>query len=295
VNKILQLNGLFVSGWEEAGMRKTLLDGEKKMIPNPDFAKAHFQLDVWNNVLGWGAEDLAYQLANAGYKVVLSCVSNNYLDMAYYKSFDEPGYYWGGFTDVDKPFYFIPYDYFKNAREDKFGNKLDRSIFIGKQRLTDYGKSNIVGIKGLLWGENMKSTGRVEYMTLPKLLGIAERAWAKDPEWALEKDSTKSETLYLHDWNRFVNQLGKRELTRLEYYSGGFNFRIPTPGLIIENGSVKANIQLPGLQLRYTADGKEPTVKSKIYSGPISAKGTIAVKAFDLRGRSGNVARVINN
>ena len=295
VNKILQSRGLFVSGWEEAGMRKTLLDGEKKMIANPDFSKAHFQLDVWNNVLGWGAEDLAYQLANAGYKVVLSCVSNNYFDMAYYKSFDEPGYYWGGFIDVDKPFYFIPYDYFKNAKEDKFGNKLDKSIFIGKQRLTDYGKSNIVGIKGLLWAENMKSTDRVEYMTLPKLLGIAERAWAKDPEWAIEKDSIKSETLYRKDWNRFVNQVGKRELSRLEYYAGGFNFRIPTPGLIIENGSVVANIQLPGLQLRYTTDGKEPTLKSKSYSGPISSKGTIAVKAFDVRGRSGTVAKVINN
>jgi hexosaminidase len=90
VNRILQSRGLFVSGWEEAGMRKTSLDGEKKMIANPDFGKAHFQVDVWNNVLGWGAEDLAYQLANAGYKVVLSCVSNNYFDMAYYKSFDEP-------------------------------------------------------------------------------------------------------------------------------------------------------------------------------------------------------------
>ena len=295
VNNILQTRGLFVSGWEEAGMRKTLLDGEKKMIANPDFGKAHFQLDVWNNVLGWGAEDLAYQLANAGYKVVLSCVSNNYFDMAYYKSFDEPGYYWGGFIDVDKPFYFIPYDYFKNAKEDKYGNKLDKSIFIGKQRLTDYGKSNIVGIKGLLWAENMKSTDRVEYMTLPKILGIAERAWAKDPEWAMEKDSSKSEILYRKDWNRFVNQVGKRELPRLEYYSGGFNFRIPTPGLVIENGSVLANIQLPGLQLRYTTDGKEPTAKSKLYSGPIAAKGTISVKAFDARGRSGTLAKMVVN
>jgi hexosaminidase len=206
-----------------------------------------------------------------------------------------PGYYWGGFIDVDKPFYFIPYDYFKNAKEDKFGNKLDKSIFIGKQRLTDYGKSNIVGIKGLLWGENMTSTDRVEYMTLPKLLGIAERAWAKDPEWATEKDSTKSETLYRQDWNRFVNLIGKRELPRLEYYAGGFNFRIPTPGLNTNSGSVVANVQLPGLQLRYTTDGKEPTVKSSLYNGPISVKGSVIVKAFDARGRSGKAAKVINN
>ena len=89
--------------------------------------------------------------------------------------------------------------------------------------------------------------------------------------------------------------MGKRELPRLEYYAGGFNFRIPTPGLIANNGSVVANIQLPGLQLRYTTDGKEPTMKSSLYNGPILAKGTITVKAFDARGRSGKAARIINN
>ena len=46
--------------------------------------------------------------ANAGYKVILSCVSNLYFDMASEKAFDEPGYYWGGYVDVDKLFKFYP-------------------------------------------------------------------------------------------------------------------------------------------------------------------------------------------
>ena len=104
--------------------------------------------------------------------------------MAHYKSFEEPGYYWGAFTDIDKPFSFIPFDYFKNATVDKDGLPLNRNIFIGKQRLTDYGKSNIAGLQSAVWGENIKTTGRLEYMLLPRLLGFAERAWAKDPEWA---------------------------------------------------------------------------------------------------------------
>ena len=290
VNRILKQRGLFLSGWEEVGMRKTMLDGQKSSVPNPDFVNEHFQLDVWNNVLGWGAEDLAYKLANAGYKVVLSCVSNNYFDMAYYKDFSEPGYYWGSFVDVDKPFYFIPYDYFKNSKEDRMGNPIDPAIFVGKQRLTDYGKSNIVGVKGLLWAENLISTDRLEYMLLPKLFGVAERAWARDPDWATESDKTKAETLYQSAWSHFVNVIGKRELPRMDYYAGGWNYRIPVPGLSAEGGDLKANMQIPGFVLRYTTDGSEPTSKSKIYSGVITEKGKIRIKAFDGRGRSGRSA-----
>lgn len=294
VNKIIKSRNLFVSGWEEIGVRKTMLDGEKKIIPNPQFGNEHFQPDVWNNVLGWGAEDLAYKQANAGYNVVLSCVSNFYFDMAYYKAFDEPGYYWGGFLDVDKPFYFIPYDYFKNAKEDNMGNPLDRSIFNGKERLTDYGKSNIVGVKGLVWSENNISSERMEYMMLPKFLGLVERAWAKDPEWANEKDSAKAESSYQQAWSKFVNVVGRRELSRLDNLSGGFNYRIPTPGLNNVNGAVNANIQLPGLQLRYTTDGSEPTIKSSLYTSPVSQKGTFKFKAFNSKGRSGKTATLEN-
>lgn len=290
MNAIVKQHGLFLSGWEEIAMRKTVLDGQNIYLPNPDFANQNFQADVWNNVIGSGSEDLAYRLANAGYKVVLSCVSHNYYDMAYNKSFDEPGYYWGGFTDVDKPFYFIPYDYFKNTKEDGGGNPVDKAIFAHKQRLTEYGKQNIVGIKGLLWGENVPDTARMEYLILPKILGTAERGWAKDPEWATETDSVKAALLYADAWNRFTNIVGKRELPRLSYYKGGYNYRIPKPGVVVENGFAKANIQLPGFIIRYSSDGKEPTVKSPAYTKPVAVKGTLMFKAFDIKGRSGNVA-----
>lgn len=294
LNAMAKKRGLFISGWEEAGMRKTLLDGKPHYIANPDFSDDHFQLHVWNNVIGWGAEDLAYRLANGGYKVVLSPVSNQYFDLAYSNSYFEPGYKWGGMVDVDKPFYFIPFDFLKNVKEDGQGmpiKDLDKSKMI---RLTDYGKSNIVGLQGLLWSENNISKERLEYMMLPKLLGLAERAWAKEPEWAIGDYSILNDLYFKNSWSQFVNRIGKRELPRLNYYNGAYSYRIPEPGLMIRDGKVFANIQLPGLEIRYTKDGSDPVSGSAIYNTPLAGKGKFRFAAFDVAGRRGRVVQIEN-
>lgn len=291
INQLLKARGLTLAGWEEMGLRKTILDGKPDYVPNPDFTPYHLQTEVWNNSIGSGQEDLAYKLANAGYRVVLSSVTNLYFDMAHYKSFDEPGYYWGAFVDIDKPFSFIPYDYFKNTKVDKNGLPINKSIFIGKQRLTEYGKTNIAGLQGCLWGENIKTPERQEYMIFPSILGLAERAWAQDPQWATEPDTTKSQTLYEQAWSNFVNVLGKRELPRLSYLNGGYGYRIPKPGVSTEGGKYVANVQFPGLVIRYTTDGKDPDAKSKIYNDAVTITGTGAkFRTFDTKGRASNVS-----
>lgn len=294
VNQLLKVRKLSLSGWEEIAMRKTMLNGKKHYIPNPDFVKENFRVHVWKNSIGWGSEDLPYRLANAGYKVVLSCVSNQYFDLAYEKSPEEPGAYWGGFVDSDKPFKFIPFNFYKNTTENAKGNPVDSSLFIGKDQLTDYGKSNILGIEGLLWSENVRSPEMLEYMLLPKLLGLAERAWASDPDWATEKDKIKSKQKYEEAWSEFVNVTGKREFPRLNNLNGGFNYRIPTVGAVLENGKVLANCQFPGLIIRYTTDGSEPVLKSKTYDGPITEKGKISLCAFSTNGRKGRTIKVEN-
>lgn len=283
VNTLLKNRDLFLSGWEEAGVRFTKLDGRKKMVPNPMFANENFHLDVWNNVPGAGHEDLAYTLANAGYKVVLSCVTHNYFDMAVYKSFHEPGYYWGSFVDTEQPFAFIPFDYFKNFKQDLNGRDIDLSMRANKTRLTDYGKSNIVGIKGLLWTETVTSELLFQYKMYPKLLALAERAWAPSPTWAEIWD----EKAYNVAFNNFVNQLGQRECKRLDRLNGGYLYRIPQPGLMVDQaGFIHANMQFPGFVLRYSTDGTVPTNRSKIYSQPIQGKGIFTFSAFSTNGNN---------
>lgn len=287
VNELLHQRGLQLYGWEEVGMRKThRQDGQDINIPNPDFVNSKMHLLVWNNVVGNGAEDLAYRLANAGYKVVLGGVANLYFDMAYAKTFAEPGYYWGGYVDVDKPFYYIPFDYYKNTKVDARNNPVAPGTFTGKDGLTAYGASNIEGLEGLLWSETITSDKRLEYMLLPKLLALAERSWAPNPAWATEPDTARSEAMYAEAWSVFTNVLGKRELPRLDAYNKGYNYRVPPVGVITESGQTRANVQFPGLQIRYTVDGSTPTAKSALYTTPLPANEKLQFKAFSSNGRT---------
>ena len=285
VEQIVKAQGALLGGWEEIAVRRTSRDGQRMNIANPDFATHGWRAYVWNNVPGWGNEDLAYRLANGGYDVVLSPVSNYYFDLAWNQNPEESGLDWGGYVDLRKPFEFIPFDYYRNAHADP-------AVFMGKERLTDYGRTHIVGLQGNLWSETLGADGRVEYMMVPRLLALAERAWAAEPDWATERDAAKSASLFRDAWSRFVNVVGQRELPRLDREVPALTYRIPTPGLVSEDGMIRCNVELPGFTLRYTTDGSQPTVRSAAVRGPIPFRGTVRVAAFTTTGRKGHTAHL---
>ncbi|WP_345329808.1 family 20 glycosylhydrolase [Mucilaginibacter defluvii] len=291
VNNMLKSKSLYLSGWEEIGLTSGMVNGRKRLVVDPRFANENFHTDVWNNLAG--NEDLAYKLANAGYKVVLTNVTNLYLDLAYNTSFYERGQYWGGYVDLNKPFSFIPYNYYKNQKENEQGQPLKAGYFDGKEQLTEAGKRNIVGIQSPLWAEVITSPEKQEYLLLPKLLAVAERAWAPDPQWATEPEIAKSEAMYNQAWGAFANKVGKNELPKLDHYAGGFQYRIPTPGIVIENGLVRANVQLPGFTIRYTTDGTEPDANSRLFTDSIPYSPQLNLRVFNNEGRGGRTVKVV--
>jgi hexosaminidase len=290
---ILARHNIKAAGWEEIALRKETDGISERMVPNPDYLENQFQTYVWNAVWGWGGEDLAYRLANFGYPVIMCNASNLYFDLAYNRDPVETGLNWSGYVDTRKPFELTPLNIIKTATVDMYGNPLDIETLIREKiRLSDEGKKKFLGIQAQLWSETLRGPEFLEYMAFPKLLGLAERAWAATPSWvAIEDRATRFEALE-DDWNVFVNMVGQRELPRLEYLYGGVNYRIPLPGAIIENGQLKANVRFPGLTIRYTTDGSEPDINSEEYTGPVSVEGQVKLGAFSRTGRSSRTSTV---
>jgi hexosaminidase len=89
-----------------------------------------------------------------------------------------------------------------------------------------------------------------------------------------------------------VNALGQRVLPRLDLEQRSVAYRIAPPGLLVDGEQVLVNHVLPGMLLRYTSDGSEPSAGSRQVDGPITDRGMIKVAAFDRNGRRGLVASV---
>lgn len=298
-HEILDQQQLVTAGWEEIAMHKIQqqnsgpdnpTEARKVMVPNPEFVDSNFQPYVWLATWGVAGEDLAYRLANLGYKVVMCNASNLYFDFAYDKDPLEPGFYWAGLVDTRKPYELVPLDVLQAATVDIMGNPLDMDRYNDHVKLNEASRQNLLGIQAQLWSETVKGPEILEYYLFPKMLGLSERAWAPDPEWAhLPKKKQRLEGLD-QAWNLFANALAQRELVRMDHLWDGVNYRLPLPGGIIEEGQLKANVAMPGLAIRYTLDGSEPGVNSPLYEGPVEAKKPVRLKAFTSTGKASRVS-----
>jgi hexosaminidase len=273
-NTIAQKVAPRTSGWEDV-----LLDGAgNSKLPN-------FVALPWQNVWGWGREQVAYQLANAGTPVVLASATNLYMDLAYNKDPNEPGYYWAEYVDEKSTFTYQPYDIYANDTEDRWGNpsKPDPNW----TRLTAQGRQNVLGLEAEMFGENGDNPQIREYQAFPKLLGAAERAWYRDTPAPGQMDAA---------FNVFNNTLGQKTFPLLSYYqpvglprsADGVNYRIPLPGGQISGGTLTVNLRDPGMTLQYSTDG----VHWNAYTGPVHVGDTALLRTLAVDGRSSRLSPV---
>ena len=123
-------------------------------------------------------------------------------------------------------------------------------------------------------------------------MGFAESAWAQPRAWeAIENPEERKESIE-EGWNVFANTLGQRELPRLSYLNGGYNYRVPPPGAIVRDGMLYANTAFPGLTLRYTTDGARAGDSALVYKGPMKIPGPTTLRAFDHSGKSSRPVRI---
>jgi len=270
VQALLRRHGIAAAGWEELGARKAMLAGEPGLAPNAHFLGRDIRLYVWNNT-GTNA-DLAYRLANAGYATVLAPATRLYFDMAHQKDPAEPGHDWAAFLDLDQVFDFTP------------------TRMPGRQGLSAEGRRHIIGLEATLFSETVRGPERLAQMLMPRLLGLAERAWAAEPGWERLPDPAAQARARA----QFMQQLGSQLLPRLDAEAPALHYRIAPPGLLRQGDRVLARAQLPGMTLRYTSDGSPPRADSPLVQGPITARGRIAVAAFDRNGRAGRPSWIDN-
>ncbi|MET0761589.1 MAG: family 20 glycosylhydrolase [Thermoleophilaceae bacterium] len=281
-----QLMDLFFIRWNEialtvaprtAGWEDVLLAGGgglrlDNFVPLP-----------WQNVWGWGREQEAYKFANDGIPVILAHATNLYMDLAYNKDPDEPGYYWANFVDEEKTFTYQPFDVYANATHDRWGAPFTPDP--GWERLTAEGRRNILGLEAQLWAENGKSPEIREYQAFPKLLGVAERAWNRETPTPAQMPAA---------WEVFSNTLGQVTFPLLSWYrpvgleGTGVNYRIPLPGGRIQAGVLSANVRNPGLTIEYSRDGQ----RWSVYRGPVRVGDAVWVRTKAVDGRTSRVARV---
>src|SRR3989454_6506874 len=118
IEQILKAQGLTPGGWEEIAVRRTRRDGQTVNIPNPGFAERGWRAYVWNNVPGWGAEDLAYRLANGGDDAVLTPPANHYFPLSWDQKPEGTGLDLGGDLPLRKPLPFFPVYHYPTPRRD---------------------------------------------------------------------------------------------------------------------------------------------------------------------------------
>jgi hexosaminidase len=227
---------------------------------------------------GWqtiGSRDsIPYHIANNGYPVILSNANNFYLDFMYSRHQEEPGHNWGGVVDEFASWEAQPLKVYRSARYDISGKKNNlATIENGKPAIVK--KENIIGIQGQLWAETIRGYNTVQYYTFPKIFGIVERGWNAVPAWGDDNEDSK---LYLDQRTQYNAQIGLKELPSLA--KRGAHFRIGQPGIIAKDGKLLANKQYPGVVVRYTFDGSEPTENSPEWTAPVAIPaGTKVVKA----------------
>ncbi len=265
---ILHSHGIKTSGWQEVGLGHTP-EGHRQMISEL------YSVDCWT---GPESFDQLYNMANAGYPVVVSSVCNFYMDMTYTGHPDEPaGLDWGGNVDEAISYSMLPFNIYRALRTNRDGSLRDMTqVRKDGVSLTSEGRANIIGVSGKLFAETIRNFGDVEYSLFPKMMGLVDRGWNAHPVWEALAGEAEA-AAFNESLSRYYEVISRKEMP--VWAKEGVNFRLPLPGLLLNDGYLYANVAIDGAGIRYTTDGTEPTAQSALWKEPVKCDASAVIKA----------------
>lgn len=227
--------GIPISGWQEIAVGH---DDDFNQAVRPHVVS----VNCWST-LG-PRSTVTRQSAEGGYPTVLSNVDHFYMDMCYNYHPDELGLTWGGTVDEFDALHGYP------AQLCPVDSAAAR---------------NIIGLSGQLFSETVRSGEMLETYLLPKMLGLAERAWNADTTYTDPHFNSVIEQVEIPWWT-----------------ARGYNFHVSQPGITVENGKLLMNAPYTSAEIRYTLDGSDPDENSTLYTGPVTVpeKAEVRAKAF---------------
>ena len=271
VAEILARHNLKMSGWQE------LATEYERIIPG--MVGDIQYLFAWNTLAETRVEQIPYILANHGYQVVLSNVTNLYFDLAYMRHPNEAGLHWGGYVDEVASFDMLPFNVYRGVRRAMDGTPNDfMNAHRGRTQLTAEGRRNIQGIQGQLWHEVLRDFTQTSYALFPKMFGLVERAWNAEPEWSLTNNPETERTLRQADLSLYYAKIFQRELPWL-VNRHGMTIRINPPGFQVVDGILYMNNVNPQAIMRFTTDGSKPTIHSTLWTAPVAVSPTAPIRA----------------
>ena len=109
----------------------------------------------------WKSSEMAALAASKGAKILMSPSTNVYLDMKYDKD-SRIGYNWAAYIEVDSSYKWKP-----------------------ETKVPGIARESILGVEGEVWGETIVNFDDVEYLSFPRIPGIAEIGWTptEDRDW----------------------------------------------------------------------------------------------------------------
>lgn len=201
---IAEAKGVMISGWQELVMdlEDHVYDRLKKNL---------YSVNFWHT--GSGQEEYPYRYANDGVPVILSNMTNTYVDFAYTPDKKERGLSWGGFVDERRSFSLLPYDIYRSVRWDDDGKIRDISrLPEGKEPLE--ARQNIIGVQAQLWTETVRNFDHVTSYVFPKVCGVFERAWNASPSW--EETLKADDPVFMAELDRYYSTVVSHEMPYYE-------------------------------------------------------------------------------